>query len=269
LDDLLTSRPGGIVRTKAPGAIQPLPTPPLEPYTFQMLGYMDSIREERSGMTKMSQGLDANALTSHTSATQVAQVMTAAQQRVEMIARIFAETGVRDLVKQVFELAQKNEEKEKYIKLRGEWVEVRPDQWRDYMDCTVEVGLGHGNRDQQLLHISTMMNFASQAMSGGLSIVTEENLYNLGAKMIENMGFKDVQNYITKPEEKEQGPSPQEQMAQMEMANKQKELEIKAAEVQIKAQKMQHDAAEAQVDAQLKAQELALEAQQNRPVAVG
>ena len=268
LDDLLTSRPGGIVRTKAPGAVQPLPTPPLEPYTFQMLGYMDSIREERSGMTKMSQGLDSNALTSHTSATQVAQVMTAAQQRVEMIARIFAETGVRDLVKQVFELAQKNEEKEKYIKLRGEWVEVRPDQWRDYMDCTVEVGLGHGNRDQQLLHISTMLNFASQAMSGGLSIVTEENLYNLGAKMIENMGFKDVQNYITKPQE-QQGPSQEEQMAQMEMMNKQKELEIKAAEVQIKAQKMQQEAAEAQVDAQLKAQELALEAQQNRPVAVG
>jgi len=268
LDDLLTVRPGGIVRTKAPNAVTPLPTPPLQPYSFEMLGYMDSIREERSGMTKMSQGLDSNALTSHTSATQVAQVMTAAQQRVEMIARIFAETGVKDLVKQVFELAQKNEQKEKYIKLRGQFIEVRPDQWRDYMDCTVEVGLGHGNRDQQLLHLSTMMQFAAQAMSGGLSIVTEENLYNLGAKMIENMGFKDVQEYITKPQQ-QQGPSPQEQMAQMEMANKQKELEIKAAEVQIKAQKVQQDAAEAQVDAQLKARELQVEEAQRRPVAIG
>jgi hypothetical protein len=113
-----------------------------------------------------------------------------------------------------------------------------------------------------------MLNFASQAMSGGLSIITEENLYNLGAKMIENMGFKDVQNYITKPEPK-QGPSPQEQMAQMEMANKQKELEIKAAEVQIKAQKVQQEAAEAQVDAQLKARELQVEETQRRPVAIG
>jgi len=230
--------------------------------------YMDSIREERSGMTKMSQGLDANALTSHTTATQVAQVMTAAQQRVEMIARIFAETGVKDLVKAIFELAQKNEEKEKYIKLRGDFIEVRPDMWRDYLDCTVEVGLGHGNRDQQLLHLSTILQFASQAMSGGLSIITEENLYNLGAKMIENMGFKDVQNYITKPQPK-QGPSPQEQMAQAEMQIKQKELEIKAADVQIKAQKVQQDAAEAKVDASLKLQELQLEAVQQRPVAIG
>lgn len=268
LDDLLTQRPGGIVRTKAPGAITPLPTPALQPYTFEVMKYMDSIREERSGMTKMSQGLDANALTSHTTATQVAQVMTAAQQRVEMIARIFAETGVKDLVKAIFELAQKNEEKEKYIKLRGDFIEVRPDMWRDYLDCTVEVGLGHGNRDQQLLHLSTILQFASQAMSGGLSIITEENLYNLGAKMIENMGFKDVQNYITKPQPK-QGPSPQEQMAQAEMQIKQKELEIKAADVQIKAQKVQQDAAEAKVDASLKLQELQLEAVQQRPVAIG
>ena len=270
LDDLLTQRPGGIVRTKAQGAVQPLPTPQLQPYVFEMLGYIDSIREERSGMTKMSQGLDANALTSHTSATQVAQVMTAAQQRVELIARVFADTGVRDMAYMIYELVNKHQDKESVIQLRNEWVPVDPSMWRSKMDCAVQVGLGHGNRDQQMMHLSQMIQFASQAMSGGLSIVNEQNLYNMGAALVKNMGFKDVSQFLNDPSKMPpKEPSPQEQMAQMEMQMKQKELEIKAADVQIKAQKIQVDAQEASVDAQLKAQELALEAQQNRPVAIG
>jgi len=270
LDDILSPRPGGIVRVKAQGAVQPLPTPQLQPYAFEMLGYIDSIREERSGMTKMSQGLDADALTSHTSATQVAQVMTAAQQRVELIARVFADTGVRDMAYMIYELVNKHQDKEAVIQLRNEWVPVDPSMWRSKMDCAVQVGLGHGNRDQQMMHLSQMIQFASQALSGGLSIVNEQNLYNMGAALVKNMGFKDVSQFLNDPSKMPpKGPSPQEQMAQMEMQMKQKELEIKAADVQIKAQKIQVDAQEASVDAQLKAQELALEAQQNRPVAIG
>ena len=270
LDDLLTSRPGGIVRMKAQGAVQPLPTPPLQPYVFQMLQYLDQIREERSGISRMSQGLDDNALTSHTTATAVNQVMTAAQQRVELIARVFAETGVKRLAELVYELVSKHQDKERVIMLRNEWIPVRPDMWRDKMDCVVSVGLGHGNRDQKAMQLAQLTQFASQAMAGGLSIVNEQNLYNLGAQMIENMGFKDVDAFLTNPADAQpQEPSPEQQMAQMDMQNKAKELEIKAAEVQIKAQKVQQDAAEAQVDAQLKMAELKLEAEQKRPVAIG
>jgi hypothetical protein len=115
-----------------------------------------------------------------------------------------------------------------------------------------------------------MLQFASQAMQGGLRIVNEQNMYNIGAAIVRNMGFQNVDDFLTDPSQIEQsGPSPEQQMQQMEMQNKQKELEIKAAEVQIKAQKVQQDAAEAQVDAQLKMAELKLEAEQNRPVAIG
>jgi|TARA_R100000049_G_C1954042_1_gene105033 hypothetical protein len=271
LDDLVTSRPGGIVRTRAPGAVTPLPTPPLQPYVFDMLQYMDQIREERSGIARMSQGLDENALTSHTSATQVAQVMTAAAQRVELIARQFAETGVKDLMYAVYELVQKHQDKERVIQLRNKWLPVRPDMWKDKMDCVVAVGLGHGNRDQQLMHLSQLMQFASQAMSGGLSIVNEQNLYNLGAELIKNMGFKDVESFLTDPskQQQQQGPGTQEQMAQQEMLLKQGELEVKIAETQIKQQKLQLEAAQSEQELQLKAAELKLEAEQHRPVAIG
>ena len=107
LDDLLTQRPGGVVRVKSPNAITPLAPPSLEPYSFQMLEYLDSVRESRAGVSKMSQGVNENALTSHTTATAVNAVMTAAQSRVELIARNFAETGVKELMRRIYELLQR------------------------------------------------------------------------------------------------------------------------------------------------------------------
>ena len=101
LDDLLTQRPGGVVRVKSPNAVMPLTTPPLEPYSFQMLEYLDGVRESRAGVSKMSQGMNDNALTSHTTATAVNAVMSAAQSRVELIARNFSVTGVKVLMKTI------------------------------------------------------------------------------------------------------------------------------------------------------------------------
>ena len=269
LDDLLTQRPGGVVRVKSPNAVMPLTTPPLEPYSFQMLEYLDGIRESMAGVSKMAQGLDENALTSHTTATAVNVVMNNAQSRVELIARQFAETGVKDLMKRIYELLLKYQDKGRVVMLRNEWVSVRPDMWNDQMDCTVSVALGNGSKDQQMAHLSQIMSFASQAMQGGLSIVTEQNIYNLGAALIKAMGYQNVEDFLTPPQEKQEGPSPEEQAAQMEMQNKTKELEIKQGELQVKMMKVQQEAAEAKVDARLKVAELALEAKQNRPVAVG
>jgi len=270
LDDLLTQRPGGVVRVKSPNAIMPLTTPPLEPYSFQMLEYLDGVRESRAGVSKMSQGLNDNALTSHTTATAVNAVMGAAQSRVELIARNFAETGVKDLMITIYELLLKNQDKERVVMLRNEWIPVRPDAWNDKADCTVSVALGQGNKDQQMMHLSQMLQFASQSMAGGLRIVNEQNMYNLGASLVRAMGFQNVSDFLTDPSQiPPSGPSPEQQAQQMESQIKQKELEIKAAEVQIKAQKVQQDAQEAQVDAQLKMAELQLEREQKRAVAIG
>jgi hypothetical protein len=269
LDDLLTQRPGGVVRVKSPNAIMPLTTPSLEPYSFQMLEYLDGVRESRAGVSRMSQGMNENALTSHTTATAVNAVMTAAQSRVELIARNFAETGVKDLMIMIYKLLYKNQDKERVIMLRNEWIPVRPDVWKDKYDCTVSVALGHGSKDQQMMHLSQMIQFASQAMQGGLKIVNEQNMYNLGAALVKAMGFQNISDFLTDPSQISPQPNPQEEMAQMEMQLKKQELEIKAADVQIKAQKLQQEAEQNAVDAQLKMAELNLEAQQERPVAIG
>jgi hypothetical protein len=270
LDDLLTQRPGGVVRVKSPNAVMPLATPPLEPYSFQMLGYLDEVREARSGVNKNTQGINADALTSHTTATAVNAVMTNAQSRVEMIARQFAETGVKDLMNCIYELLLKYQDKERVVMLRNQWVPVRPDMWSDKMDCTVSVALGNGSKDQQMAHLSQMIQFAAQAMQGGLPIVTPQNMYNLGAALVKAMGYQNVDDYLTPPPPPQpEQPSPEQQAAMMEQQIKMKELEIKQGDLQVKMMKVQQDAQEAAVDAQLKSAELALEREQNRAVAIG
>jgi hypothetical protein len=272
LDDLLTQRPGGVVRVKSPNAVMPLQTPSLEPYSFQMLEYLDGVRESRAGVSRMSQGLNENALTSHTTATAVNAVMGAAQSRVELIARNFAETGVKELMMRIYELIQKNQDKKRVVMLRNEWVPVRPDAWKDKYDCTVSVALGQGNKDQQMAHLSQMLQFASQAMQGGLPIVNVQNMYNLGASLVKAMGFQNVDDFLTDPSKippQPQQPDPKQQEMQMEAQIKQKELEIKQGELQLKAAKIEQEYQKLAVDSSLKQQELALEKEQNRAVAIG
>jgi len=268
LDDLLTQRPGGVVRVKSPNAIMPLPTPALEPYSFQMLEYIDGIRESRAGVSKMSQGMNENALTSHTTATAVNAVMTAAQSRVELVARNFAETGVKDLMISIYKLLYKHQDKERMVMLRNEWVPVRPDVWKDSYDCSVSVALGTGNKDQQMAHLSQMLSFAGEAMKGGLPIVSMQNMYNLGSALVKTMGFQNVSDFLTDPSQIP--PQPEEPSeAQMEMQVKSKELDIKAAELQLKQQKIQQEYQKLAVDSRLKQEELNLEREQNRAVAIG
>ena len=119
------------------------------------------------------------------------------------------------------------------------------------------------------MHLTTMLQFAGDAMRGGLKIVNEKNMYNMGAALVRNMGFQNVDDFLTDPESVPPQPDPREQMEQAELQLKQKELEIKAADIQVKQMKIQQDAAEAQVDAQLKVAELKLEAEQGRGVAIG
>ena len=272
LDDLLTQRPGGVVRVKSPNAVTPLATPALQPYSFQMLEYLDGVRESRAGVSRMSQGMNENALTSHTTATAVNAVMTAAQSRVELIARNFAETGVKDLMNTIYELLLKNQDKERVIMLRNEWVQVSPGAWNEKYDCTVSVALGHGSKDQQMMHLSQMLQFAGEAMSGGLKIVNEQNMYNLGAALVKAMGFQNVSDFLTDPSTippQPQRPDLENQVKLMEAQVKQEELKIKAADVQIKAQKIQQEYEKLAIDSQLKAAEIGIEREQQRAVAIG
>ena len=249
LDDMLTSRPGGIVRVQGdPGtSIMPLQHPPLPAASFSMVEYMDSMKEKRTGVTAYNQGLDANSL--NKTATGVQQIMNAAAQRLELVARTFAETGVKDLFVLVHRLVRQNYTKPDIIRLRNKWVEVDPRSWKNRKDLTISVGLGSGNKDQQLMHLNSILAFQEKALS--LGITSPDKIYNALAKLTQNAGFKNPEEFWTNPAEnpqqQQQQPDPNQAIIQGQMQIEQMKAQ---SEMQLAQQKAEANLQQEQLRSQ-------------------
>jgi hypothetical protein len=235
LDDMLTSRPGGIVRVDGdPGTgIMPLSHPPLPASSFGMVEYMDSMKEKRTGITAYNQGLDSNSL--NKTATGVAQIMNASQQRIELVARTFAETGVKELFKLVHYLVRTTLTKPDIIRLRNKWVEVDPREWKARKDLSISVGLGAGNKDQQLMHLTSILQMQKEAIQVGLT--SPEKIYNALAKLTQNAGFKNPEEFWVNPantpeQEGEQKPSEAEIMVQGQLQIEQQKAQAQMMQEQ-------------------------------------
>lgn len=210
VDDLIKRRPGGVVRVKSPGMMKPLVTPPLGQEPYRMIEYLDTTAEQRTGATRYNQGLDANTL--NKTATGINLIQNAAAQRIEMIARVYAETGVKRVFRRILQLVCKHQQKARVIRMRGKWVEMDPRAWKDSMDMTVTVGLGTGNRDQIMAHLMTLLNVDMQIVDrqGGVQgpLVTVDNIYNKLRKITEAAGLKG-DGFYTDPS----SPEAQQRMA--------------------------------------------------------
>ena len=250
LDDLLTSRPGGIVRMRAPNAVQPLPTPQIQPYAFEMVQYLDGIREERSGVSKMTQGLNPDVLTSHVTSGAISAATESAMQRIELIARIFAETGIKDLFRAIYSLVTKYEDREKMVYLNGKFVPIDVSKWKDKMNCIVNVGIGSGSQQTKMQTTASIMQIIQQVIaSGGMgTLVTQQNIYNTISEFIEQAGYKNPDQFISNPANMPPPPPPQPSV----------EEKVQAQKAQVELQKLQLQAKELEIDTQIKAQELDL-----------
>jgi hypothetical protein len=287
LQDLIDNRIGGIVREKVQGAVRQLPVPQLGNATFPFLNELEKEREDRAGVSRMTQGLDAAALTSNTAATAVNQVMTAAQEKIQLIARIFAETGVKELFLQLYRLSRTNNSEVDIVKLRGRFVPVTPYDWKDRFDMTVTVGLGNQNKDQQLMHlnnISTMLRGIGETRFGYL--INAEHVHTLATEFIQNAGYKNAAQFIGDPRDV-QPPEPQPsadmvaaqgeaqkdvadaQLKQVQAQAQQAEAQMKQAEFQLKLEGLKFEREKFEWMKKKEAAELGLEAQQKRPVGIG
>jgi hypothetical protein len=267
LDDLLTSRPGGIVRTKgAPGgAVMPLPVQSIGANSMPFLEYMDTIREARTGTTRYNQGMDANSL--NKTASGINAIMGAANQRLELIARIFAETGVKKAFKTIVALASKHQTYQTVMRLRNKFVPVDPREWKTGADMTINVGLGTGNKDQQMAYVSQILAAQKEVIaSGGMGqLVSPENIYNALAKMVEAAGYKTPEQFFTDPKNAppppEAPPSPEMMKVQADMQMNQSKLEFEQQKAQVDIQTEQQ---KNQSQMQLEQQKMANQAQLDR-----
>lgn len=266
LDDMLTVTPGGIVRVKNNQAITPLTVPMVAGQAFPMLAYMDEIQQKRTGVTQASQGLDPNIL-QNTTATAVAMVQNAGAAKVELIARIFAETGVKDLFKSILHLVCKYQDKERIVRMRGKFVAIDPREWSNEYDLTVNVGLGTGNREQQMAMVAAILQKQEQIMSQmGIAnpLVSPSQYRNTLGRFIESAGFKDTSEFFREitPEMEQQMMQPQQQQPDPATAALMQQAQAQMQITQAKAQAdIQLNQAKAQADIQLQREKAAADIQ--------
>ncbi len=201
LSDLMTSRPGGIVRVRQQGAVTPLNVQPVGREGLAMLNYMDQVKEQRTGLSRASLGLDADALQSST-ASAVAATVQAAAANVELIARVFAETGVTDLFKLILRMVTTYQDQPKTIRIRNKFVEVDPRGWNAEMDVVVNVGLGTGQTAEKMAFLGQVAGKQEQILQtlGAQNPLCDLSQYaGTLAKMVEMAGFKDTQAFFNPP----------------------------------------------------------------------
>ena len=199
------------------------------------------------------------------------QVYNAAQARMKLIARIFAETGIRDLFSLLHAVIRSNGSQAATVRLRNQWVTVDPRDWKERNDLTINVGLGTGGKSERLAHVMAVINLQKEALAGGLTnLVSVQNLYNSAAEVVKLVDLKNVDQFFTDP--KTQAPPQPRPDPKLMQIQTQAQLDAQQAQGQLAMQdrKAQRDAALAQQRFELDRQmallqhELALRDQQFR-----
>lgn len=272
IDDLLDSRPGGIIRARDPNAVQTDVIPFAAGASLPMLEYVQAMRENRTGVSRTSMGLNPDSLNNTATGRQIDQ--SAAQQRIELIARIFAEILVKPIFQGILKTLTDGGMEKLAFRLRDEFVEYDPNEWRDQYDMTIHVGLGTGDKIAQSQQLGNLLQLQMQGMQMGLA--TPKHVYNTAAKLAENAGFKDVQSFFQDPSTlPPQPPQPPielqieqmrlQAMQQGEQAKLQADMQKTQAELQAKLQETQANlelqAANDQRDAEREAMKAQFEAQ--------
>jgi hypothetical protein len=247
MDDVLNTEVGGVIRMRQPGMVQPFAVPFVGQAAFPMLGYLDEVRETRTGMSKAAMGLQADALQSTTRAA-VAATVSAAQQHLELIARIFAETGMRALFKGILKLVVENQDRPRVVRLRNQWVPIDPRSWDAEMDVEIDVALGGGTDEQKiavLTSISQKQEQVLQMMGPQNPMVTPQQYRNTLARLTELSGFKNPDEFFLNPQNQPPPPPPPPPppdpamiLAQVEQQKIMAGIQNKQAELELKRQAM-------------------------------
>lgn len=269
IEDVMNTETGAIIRMNQPNAVTPLTMPFVGQAAFPVLQYMDQIKQSRTGISAASQGLDPDALTNST-ATGVNATVQAAQQHIEMIARLFAETGLKDMMKGVLRLVVQHQDQARMVRLTNEFVQLDPRGWDSGMDVMVNVALGRGTDQARMAMLTQIAQQQREALGelGPINPLTDlQKLYNTLAEITTLAGFKDTSQFWSDPADF-QPPPPQppqpdinQMLIQAQIAEIQADVQMKQAEINRKREETEIDAALKVLELQAK-QEMQVTAEQ-------
>lgn len=245
--DLLNPEIGAFIRVRKPGMIREVKHSFVGPDVLPVLAAQDDMRENRTGFTKNASGLDSEHLQSTTQVAAAAHV-TASQQRIELIARVFAETGVKKLYKGLMGLMVKHQNRPRMMRLSGNWVEVDPRVWDSTMDVSVNVALGQGTPQERLQTLSGIIATQRELMQSGSPLVTNVELRHSLGKAAELGGFPNDESFF-RP-----WTVQHEQQAQQAAAQQPPPPDPNMLLLQIESEKAKHEARMEELKLQLEQQ---------------
>jgi hypothetical protein len=230
--DIMNDAIAGPIRMRQQGDVFPITIPFIGEQMLPLIGYVDDVKENRTGQSKGAIGLDADALQS-TEKSAAGQVVSATQAREEVLARIFAEQALKPMFRGILELIGEIKPKKQMIKMRGAWTEIDPETWSLNLGVTVNVMLGTALKEQKLAVLEKFaakqeMLLQTLGPSNPIASLTQyANTLRQAAKL---SGFLDVDTYFAMPPQDYQPPppppDPKLQIAQMENQTKQQQLQL-------------------------------------------
>ena len=249
LDDVMNVETGAVIRARAPGMVQPLSEPFVGQQALGVMAYLDEVKTQRTGISRASQGLDADALQSTTRSAVQAQ-LGASQDRIEMIARLFAD-GLKRCFQGILQMVIQHQDKPKIIRLRNKFVPIDPRGWDTKMDMMVNIALGRGSDEQRMAFLMTILQQQKEiiAQYGPMNpLVDVQKFRDTLAEITKLSGFQDPDkfwNQVT-PESlqqyqqmmsQNQRPDPAQMLAQVEAEKIKADILINAAKQELEKQK--------------------------------
>ena len=238
--ELIENRIGGLVNVTRPDGISPLPQPSLNPFVFQTIQLLDEDKEEATGVSRLSQGLNKDAVSKQNSQALVENLVSLSMQREKIVARNFANQFVKPLYLEIYRLAVANERGEKVIKIAGTFQRMMPSEWADRSDATVELRLGYGEQEREAERYLGMHQLLSQDPSLAPMYGLDKK-FNMLKTVFEKGGVKNVIDFLTPPE---QIPPPQPdpmmlkqvELEERKVATLEKQADTTATKVQVNAE---------------------------------
>ena len=246
--EMLENRVGGLVNVTRPDGVMPLQQSSLNPFVFQTIQLLDEDKEDTTGVSKLSQGLNKDAVSKQNSQGMVEQLVGLSQQRQKIIARNFANQFVVPLYLEVYKLVIENEEQQKVIEVAGNYIPVEPSKWEARTDVTVALKLGYGEKERDAAQLMGLHQFLSQD-PGAQPFYDLPQKYAVITDYLKMIGMKDSKYLKSIDQVKPPQPDPV-MVAELE------KLKADTAAVQ---QKSQLDAMKAQFDQQFAEMQMQLE----------
>jgi len=219
LDDILTNSPSSpiLVKGDARSALQYAPNNIIAGDMIGLIGYFDKVREERTGIQRSGQAMDPDAISKDVTATEFAGQRADALKAIKLIARIFAETGMKDVMINIHHAAQAHSgNKKRSFRLNGKFVQVNPREWKTRSDMTVNVGLGTGTKAEQITQLGNILvqQKEAYALQGNVDVpgglVTLSQIRHTMGRIIELMGFKDADAFFNEIDDEQQAARTEE-----------------------------------------------------------